>query len=33
MRGDFCVKKNRMIAGVCRGIAEYFDVDSTLEGY
>ena len=23
-------RKNRMIAGVCGGIAEYFDVDPTL---
>jgi len=23
-------KKNRMIAGVCGGIADYFDVDPTL---
>ena len=23
-------KKNKMIAGVCGGIAEYFDIDPTL---
>ncbi|MDD3041893.1 MAG: PspC domain-containing protein [Methanosarcinaceae archaeon] len=23
-------KKNRMIAGVCGGIAEYFDIDPTI---
>ena len=26
----FRSKKNRMIAGVCGGIGEYFDVDPTL---
>lgn len=30
MKARLCKSRNRMIAGVCGGIAEYFSIDPTL---
>lgn len=30
MKARLCKSRNKMIAGVCAGIAEYFSIDPTL---
>lgn len=30
MKARLCKSRNRMLAGVCGGIAEYFSIDPTL---